>query len=170
MYDLNHVLANEFKLTLAITKVEKMDKTRILQEIMAVLQKYTHQIESSIMRYKLAVTIDEDDILDPEDLSHQAEASDLLLRFKQLLLQAKKQEQFLLTHGTNKTDCISPGALVETKSHYIYIGISVPAFKFNGKTVVTLSEKAPAYHNMREKKVGEIIELGEHYLKIITIH
>jgi hypothetical protein len=45
----------------------------------------------------------------------------------------------------------------------------VPPFKFNGKTVITLSEKAPAYHNMQGRKRGEMLELGEYNNRIIAV-
>jgi hypothetical protein len=146
-----------------------MKKSKILNEIGAVLQEYKHHIEDSISRYKLAAERDDDDTTDPDDLSHQAEAADLLLRFEQLLSEAHKQELSLSKHTKDKPNCIAPGALAVTKSHYVYIGISVPPFKFNGKTVITMSEKAPAYHNMQGRKRGEMLELGEYNNRIIAV-
>ena len=146
-----------------------MDKSKILTEIAAALQEHIRHIEASVTRYKLASDIDDDDTMDPEDLSRQAEASDMQLRFEQLLLQAKEQEFFIMDHDDENHDSIVPGALIETDSHYIYIGISVPSFQLEDKTVLTISEKAPAYLSMRGKKPGDTLELGEHYYKIVSI-
>lgn len=146
-----------------------MDKSKILTEIAAALQEHIRQIEASVMRYKLASNIDDDDTLDPEDLSRQSEATDMQLRFEQLLLQAKEQEFFIMDHDDEFHDVIEPGALIETEMNYIYVGIAIPTFQLDGKTVLTISEKAPAYLAMRGKKAGDTLELGEHHHKIVSI-
>ncbi|MEN9335655.1 MAG: hypothetical protein RLZZ500_642 [Bacteroidota bacterium] len=146
-----------------------MDKSTILTEIAAALQEHIRHIEASVTRYKLASDIDDDDTMDPEDLSRQAEASDMQLRFEQLLYQAKEQEFFLMDHDDVLHDAVTPGALIETDSHFIYMGISIPAFTLENKTVITISEKAPAYSSMRGKKAGDTIELGEQLYKILSI-
>ncbi|MFM2229138.1 MAG: hypothetical protein RL607_396 [Bacteroidota bacterium] len=146
-----------------------MDKSKILTEIAASLQEHIRHIEASVTRYKLASDIDDDDTMDPEDLSRQAEASDMQLRFEQLLCQAKEQEFFLMDHDDVLHEIVIPGALVETDSHYIYMGISIPAFTLEKKTVLTISEKAPAYSGMRGKKAGDTIEIGEKLYKILSI-
>lgn len=146
-----------------------MNKSKILTEIAGVLQEHIRHIETSVTRYKLASEIDHDDVMDPEDLSRQAEASEMLQHFEQLLLQAKEQELFIKDHDNENYDSIVPGALIQTDSYYLYIGISVPSFQMDKKTVLTISENAPIYINIRGKKVGDTIKLGEHHHKILSI-
>jgi hypothetical protein len=123
-----------------------MNKTLLVLEIAAELQAYIQQIENSVKRYKLATDLDDNDTLDPEDYARQSE------------------EQHC-----KKYPIIQLGALVETETYYIYVGISIPTFKWKDKTVITLSEKAPAYAEMRGKKAGDTIEFGAKRHKILAI-
>ncbi|MFN7331861.1 MAG: hypothetical protein ACK5SB_02595 [Flavobacterium sp.] len=146
-----------------------MNKTLLILEIAAELQAYIQQIENSVKCYKLATDLDDDDTLDPEDYTRQSEAAEMQLRYEQLLQQAKAMETFMLEHEQKEYTMILPGALVETEMYYIYVGISIPSFQWDDKTVITLSEKAPAYAEMRGKKAGDTIELGAKRHKIVCI-
>lgn len=146
-----------------------MNKTLLVLEIAAELQAYIQQIENSVKRYKLATDLDDNDTLDPEDYARQSEAAEMQLRYEQLLRQAKEQESFLMEHDQKEYATIVPGVLIETEIYYIYVGISIPSFKWEEKTVITLSEKAPAYAEMRGKKSGDTIELGAKRHKILAI-
>ena len=146
-----------------------MNKTLLALEIVAELQAYIQQIENSVKRFKIATDLDDNDTLDPEDYVRQSEAAEMQLRYEQLLRQAKEMETFMLEHEQKEYTIILPGALVETEMYYIYVGISIPSFKWDDKTVITLSEKAPAYAKMRGKKAGDTIELGAKRHKILAI-
>ena len=146
-----------------------MNKTLLVLEIAAELQAYIQQIENSVKRYKLATDLDDDDTLDPEDYARQSEAAEMQLRYEQLLRQAKEMENFMMEHDSNTYAIVLPGALIETETYFIYVGISIPSFKWGDKTVITLSEKAPAYAEMRGKKAGDTIELGAKRHKILAV-
>ncbi|WP_353086744.1 hypothetical protein [Flavobacterium sp.] len=146
-----------------------MNKTLLVLEIAAELQAYIQQIENSVKRYKLATDLDDNDTLDPEDYARQSEAAEMQLRYEQLLRQAKEMETFMREQHCKKYTIIQLRALVETETYYIYVGISIPTFKWKDKTVITLSEKAPAYAEMRGKKAGDTIEFGAKRHKILAI-
>ena len=62
------------------------------------------------------------------------------------------------------------GTLVETDKNYLLIGISVPAFKFENKDVMSCSEDAPIYKNVKNRKIGDIFEIGKNSFEILKIN
>lgn len=50
-----------------------------------------------------------------------------------------------------------PGVLLETNKNYIFVRVSVFGFKFDGKDVISISEKAPVFKNLKSKRIGNNI-------------
>lgn len=61
-------------------------------------------------------------------------------------------------------DHVAIGAVVETNKRTFYPSVSVEKFKVDGKTIYGLSEKAPLFLTMKDKKEGESFAYdGEQY-------
>ena len=146
-----------------------MDKALILSKIIDEYQKVIDNLKSSVERYKHESDMDEDNTLDPDDYARQNEAKDMQLRFEKMLKEAKQNLTFLESSKTEIKEKIEPGALIETDKNYLFVGISVPVFKMNDKDVVSFSEEAPIYKNVRNKKIGDIFEIGKNNFEIKKI-
>jgi hypothetical protein len=146
-----------------------MDKLELVKNIIEEQNKVIQNIKHSVSRYKVASDLDENDSIDPEDFSHQGEAKDMQLRFEQMLIQAKNNLENLKKYSTKESVIIEAGALIETNDFIIFIGISIPQFNFNGKTIITLSEQAPIYKSLKNKKIGDVIKIGALESEIIKI-
>ena len=146
-----------------------MNKNEIIKSIINEQNAVISTIENTVSRYKNASDIDENDNVDPEDFSHQDEAKEMQLRYEQILVQAKNNLDFLETYKDKETTKIELGSLIETEDLYIFIGISLQQFMFNGKNVIAISEDAPIYNSIKEKTIGEKIAIGTIENTIISI-
>lgn len=146
-----------------------MDKATILSKIIDEHQKVIDNLKSSVERYKHESDMDEDNTLDPDDYARQNEAKDMQLRFEKMLKEAKQNLKFLEDSKAEIKDKIEAGTLVETDKNYLFVGVSVPVFKFENKEVISFSEDAPIYKNVKNRKIGDIFEIGKNKFEIKKI-
>ena len=67
-------------------------------------------------------------------------------------------------------DKIEAGTVIETDKTYIFVGVSVPIFKYAEKDVISVSEDAPIFKTLKAKKTGENLEFGKNSFKILKIN
>lgn len=146
-----------------------MDKAFILSKIIDEYQKVIDNLKSSVERYKHESDIDEDNTLDPDDYARQNEAKDMQFRFEKMLKETKQNLKFLEDSKTDFKDNIETGTLIETDKNYLFVGVSVPVFKVENKEVISFSEDAPIYKNVKNKKIGDIFEIGKNNFEIKKI-
>lgn len=147
-----------------------MDKVKIISAIIEEQQKVINGLKSSAERYKSEADLDEDQTQDPEDYSRQNEAKDMQLRYEKLLLTAQKNWNILEKAKSENYTEIEIGTLIETDKNYIFVGISLPVFKYEGKDVISVSEEAPVFQNLKSKTLGDTLELGNNNFKIISFN
>ena len=147
-----------------------MDKVKIISAIIEEQQKVINGLKSSAERYKSEADLDEDQTQDPEDYSRQNEAKDMQLRYEKLLLTAQKYWNILEKAKSENYTEIEIGTLIETDKNYIFVGISLPVFKYEGKDVISVSEEAPVFQTLKSKTLGDTLELGNNNFKIISIN
>ncbi len=145
-----------------------MKREAIIKIIIEEQKVVIESVQQSVERYKIASDLDEESTHDPEDFSHQTEAKDMQLRFEKTLVDAEQSLAFLNGELEQKHDKIEKGSLIETDQNILFVGISVPVFSFENKDVITFSENAPVFQNLKGKNVGEIVEIGTKSLQITT--
>jgi hypothetical protein len=145
-------------------------RAEIINSIIEEQKKIITNLEESVDRYKSASNLDDDNTHDPEDFSHQDEAKDMQLRFEQRLNEAKLNLDAISDSTNNVHTEIENGALIETPDNFIFIGISLPIFKHNGKDIITISGQAPIFQELKGKKVNDSITIGNNSHTIITIY
>ncbi len=146
-----------------------MDKAFILSKIIDEYQKVVANLKSSVDRYKHESDMDEDNTLDPDDYARQNEAKDMQLRFEKMLKEAKKNLKFIEDSKAESKQNIEAGTLIETNENYLFIGVSVPVFKIESKEVLSFSEDAPVFKTVKNKKIGDIFDIGKNKFEIINI-
>ena len=144
-----------------------MNRIAIINIIIEEQKVVIESLKQSVDRYKTASDLDEESTHDPEDFSQQTQAKDMQLRYEKTLREAEQSLAFLegelkLTH-----DKIEKGALIETDQNFLFVGISVPPFKFENKEVVAFSDHAPVFQNIKGKSKGDKIEVGSKSLQVI---
>ncbi|WP_396188339.1 hypothetical protein [Flavobacterium sp.] len=137
-----------------------MNKIKILEQIVKEQSKTLANLTASIQKYKSASDMDEDDTLDPEDYSHQGEAREMKMRMEQLLLKESKNLELIEKCMSIENEEVAFGALLDLDSKYLFVGVSIHPFSFEGKEVYSISTEAPIFQLIKGKKVNELIELG----------
>lgn len=146
-----------------------MNKIKILEQIVKEQSKTLANLTASIQKYKSASDMDEDDTLDPEDYSHQGEAREMKMRMEQLLLRESKNLEIIEKCLSIENEEVAFGALLDLDSKYLFVGVSIHPFSFEGKEVYSISTEAPIFQLIKGKKVNELIELGTNSYKIKSI-
>ncbi|MEC5395799.1 hypothetical protein VQ048_10750 [Bergeyella sp. RCAD1439] len=146
-----------------------MIRQRILERIMEEQGKIIDNLKESVERYRVASDIDEDSTLDPEDYSRQAEAKEMQLRFEKLLSEAQNVQRQLALEPEQAHEEVAHGALVQTDKHWLFVGVSLPVFEFEGRSVLAVSDDAPIYAKWRGCKVGDQVEVGSSTVEITAI-
>jgi transcription elongation factor GreA len=132
-----------------------MNKVSLQQKL---IELQRHAIEELIEKIEAAhsmIDIDENDTIDPEDLSHQTESAELKHLFDQQLIKAEGELESLKRIDFSKKDIAIPGAVVSTESFHFLLGYAAIPFEFEGKRIVGVSVDSPIYPEIRGKKVGD---------------
>lgn len=138
-----------------------MKRAEILMKIIEEQKKVVESLQQSVNQYKTESDMDEESTHDPEDFSHQTEAKDMQLRFEKTVKAAEQNLRFLENEKEKLHDKIENGCLIETDKNFLFVGISVPVFKIGDKEVISFSEEAPIFENIKGKKVGEEVKVGD---------
>lgn len=146
-----------------------MSKKEILNRILEEQKKVIDNLQTSIDRYKSASSRDDDNSIDPEDYSHQDEAKDMKMRLEEILHKEQRDKTIIENCLNSQNSVIERGAVIETQEYYFFVGVSLPKFTWNGKDVLTISEKAPIFSKIKDKKAGDEITLGNKSLRILAI-
>ena len=145
-----------------------MNREAIINKIIEEQKIVITSLEDSVQRYKVASDLDEESTHDAEDFSHQTQAKDMQLRYEKMHREAQQNLAFLEKEVKLTHDKIENGSMVETNKSFLFVGISVPVFEIDGKEVITFSEKAPVFENIKNKNVGDEVEIGNQSFKILT--
>ncbi|WP_304343761.1 hypothetical protein [Chryseobacterium koreense] len=146
-----------------------MKRKEIIERIIAEQKKTILGLQETTENYRAAADMDEESTHDTEDYSHISQAKDMQLRYEQMLAEAQRNLAFLQDEHEAVHDEIEFGTIIETDKNYLFVGIPVPVFKMDGKDVVSFSDEAPIFKKIRDKKVGDHVEIGSNSYKIISI-
>lgn len=146
-----------------------MERKDIISKIIEEHRKTIANLRQSVEEYKTASDLDEESTLDPEDFSNQTQAKDLQLRFEKILNEAEQNLAFLEDEQEAFHFDIEKGSLVETHKNIFFIGVSVSKFEFAGKEVISFSEDAPVFENLKNKTVGDVVTIGAIESKITAV-
>lgn len=146
-----------------------MKKAQVITTLIDEQNKIIADLEKAIKVYRKASDVDEDDTLDPEDFSHQAEAKDMQLRLENKLLREKNALKTLEKHQKQRINEVKIGSLIETEAYYFYIGVATHPVSVDNKKVLGVSEKAPIMTLLKGKKKGDKITVGGKKYTILSI-
>lgn len=146
-----------------------MKKTAIIDAIIKEQQKVIIDLEKAKEIYRKSSDIDEEDTIDPEDLSHQAEAKEMQMNLEVKLTRQNQMITALENYKKEQVDEIQEGALVETDKLYIFVGVVAHPLEVDGKKVLTISKNAPIMEKLKGKNVDDTIEIGNDIHYIVSI-
>lgn len=146
-----------------------MNRKDIINKIIEEQKKVIESLENSVERYRTASDIDEESTHDPEDFSRQTEAKDMQLRYEKMLNNAEIELNFLEKETDLSHEIIENGSIIETEKNFYFVGISVPVISADKKQIISFSEDAPIFQNLKGKKTGNEVKIGDNKEVISSI-
>lgn len=143
------------------------------KDIINLIKAHQEEIIQSISKELSAIQnyadIDEDDTIDPEDLSHQTEAKEMRIYLQNQLENAQNELKFIEKNSLNTLDKVDIGAVVYTQEMIFFIGVALVPFKLDDKTILGISNKAPIYTLMKNKQKGDKFTFANKTYEILDI-
>lgn len=146
-----------------------MNKKQIKEILIARQENLISELKTSMARYDEVQDIDENATHDPEDYSHQDESRDLKRTMEEKIRYAESTLNYLQRLPTDKMDKVEPGAIVVTDGPAFHFSVASEQFEMNGKKLIFISEEAPIASILKQKSVGDTIELGPNTHRIESI-
>lgn len=134
-----------------------MNRQEIIKQIVEEQEKAVASLEKTVAEYQSASDLDESEPRDMEDLSHQDEAKDMQLRYETMLAEAQNNLALL----KSETEAAPAGSLVDLGDKILFLGASAPKFEIDGKEIISVSPEAPIFSELKDKKKGDKIKLGD---------
>lgn len=146
-----------------------MNRHKIIEKIIEEQHKVIENLTQTANSFETASDIDEDSTTDPDMMSQQVQNKDMQLRYESLLKESKNTLSSLILALDEDHENIDIGSVIETDENILFVGISVPKFIYNKKEVLSFSEQAPIFSQIKDKKVGDTITIGEKQHTILNI-
>jgi transcription elongation factor GreA len=147
-----------------------MNKEKIKETLIGIQQGKVKELTERVGVILGDIDIDDNDTIDPEDLSHQQESNELLMLYKTQLEKSKNELKFLQRVDCGPHDSIQPGSIVETNQFNFFIGHTFPPINLEKGRLIRISLDSPFYEVLKTKKAGESFEFNEHNYTIISIN
>ena len=146
-----------------------MNKIALFQELRQQKIRLILELKENVRNAHSMVDLDEIDTIDPEDLSHQHEGTELQRLFEEQLNRAE-EDLLTLKHIdiTQKVEVV-PGAVLFTQDFNFIVGIPALPFQFENKQFVGISSDSSIYTQMKGKHVGEEFKHAENKYTINQI-
>jgi hypothetical protein len=132
-----------------------MNKEALVQEMREQKIRLILELKENVKSAKNMVDLDESDIIDPEDLSHQFEGGEIQHLFEEQLFRAEEDLLNLKYIDFSHKDRVQPGAVVYTENFNFIIGIPSMPFQFNDKQYVGISTESAIFNQMKGKQQGD---------------
>ena len=147
-----------------------MNKASLIQEMLQRQKKLIQEIEEKLTTIHTMVDLDEGDVIDPEDRSHQSESAELEFITAEHLLKAKVDLFVLEKINDSLCNKIEPGAFVRTNKGSFFIGFSTTPFEFENEKIITISVVSPIYESMQNLKTGNTFSYNDQEYTILEIN
>jgi hypothetical protein len=147
-----------------------MNKENLRSALIEKQKSLITQLERKIEFSHDIVDLDELDIIDPEDYSHQSEALEMEELIQVQLQKAKIDLEYLKSIDFSPKTTIESGAFVQTEKFNFIIGFPTVPFDYEGLHIVGVSKASPIFPSMAGKSKGQSFEFsGKEYI-INQIH
>jgi len=146
-----------------------MDKAIIKQSIIAQQEEAVETLRKAVEQYQEEADIDEQEGQDPQDYSHQEEATDLWRRMETQLKIAESDLARIQSIPLEKVEKVKVGSLIETDYLNFFVGISSLPFQIDDRKVIGISTHAPIYLQLKGKKEGDRVSIGKKEYKIRAV-
>lgn len=144
-------------------------KTEVKSELLLHQQHLIDDLSKMLDSHKEGADIDEEDTLDPDDLSHQNEATVASYELKARVEHAISDLNYIKNWNLEPSNEVNEYAIVKTQEVNFIIGIATLPFQFKAENYVGISTNAPIYQMMKGKKQGDAFNFGTYHYEIDAI-
>lgn len=132
-----------------------MKKEVVIEKLIAMQENMVTELQNRVSITHSMVDIDEEDVKDPEDYSHQYESGEMEQLIKVQLNRAETNLDRLKNMDFSAKNSVKPGALVITNNNCFVVGFSATPFKVDDCYVIGISVESPIYAVMVDKITGQ---------------
>jgi hypothetical protein len=150
--------------------MKDMDKLELKAKLVEIHQNIINELKGKIEVVHSMADIDELDVIDKEDSSHQFESREMEMLVKNQL--NKEEDNLALLKSIDfggKSICV-PGAVIKTEDFNFVIGVSTMPFEFKGEQFVGVSVNSPIYESLAASSTGQEFTFRGNNYKIETIY
>ena len=128
------------------------------------------ELENEFKNFKDGAHIDESDVRDADSHSHQSQSARDEERVSNQLSRAKVDLEKIKSISSAPSTKIEEGALIETRSLLIHVGIVTSKFTEDGKDIIGISTDAPIFKTLEGQGEGFPFQFAGIDCSILSIH
>lgn len=132
-----------------------MDKKKLKNKVAEIIEKNINHLKEKVELVHSMVDIDELDVIDEEDFSHQFESNEIEQLVKSQLNKEEDSLRLLKSLDFGNKSVCSPGVVINTTDFNFIIGVPTVPFEFEGKQYVGISVNSPIYQVLKNAEIGE---------------
>lgn len=146
------------------------NKREIITRLKANIENELVQSKKDLDAQTMAIDIDEEDVIESEDLSHQTEAKDLQVKIqerislKQGALQTLQRSEF-----EEKHDKVDFGSVFMSDSVLYVVGVDHNRFQENNQEIMPISIDSPFFIKVRGFEEGSEVDFNGKKVRIDAI-
>ncbi len=146
-----------------------MNKELIIKTLTTMQENLVKEFREKLQTVHTMVDMDESDVMDPEDFSHQYESGEMEQLMRVQMNKAERNLEIMRTTDFSGKQRVEPGAYIETDQFNCLVAYATTPFECQGKMVTGISKESPIYAAMMHKKVNENFSFGGKEYRIINI-
>ena len=147
-----------------------MNKETLKNKVVEIITKNISHLKEKVELVHSMVDIDELDVIDEEDFSHQFESNEIEQLVKSQLNKEEESLRLLKSIDFETKSTCSPGAVVNTIDFNFIIGIPTVPFEYEGKQYVGISVNSPIYDVLKNAEIGEEFNFRGNNYRIESIY
>lgn len=145
-------------------------REEIFKHIITAQEELINNLIKNLETYESTTDLDEQDTIDLDDQSHQADLQEVKIRINQKLEEEREDLKNIKKMRIGDFSTFEEGAIVETEDLFFLIGYTFAPIQYDKKKILGISTSAPAFAANLGKKKGEDLKLNEVTKKIKNIY
>ena len=136
-------------------KMIDMQKEDLKNKVVSIIEKNINLLREKAELTHSMVDIDELDVIDEEDFSHQFESNEIEQLVKNQLNKEEDSLRLLKSLDFGAKSTCTPGAVINTADFNFIVGVPTVPFEYEGSQYVGISVNSPIYEVLKNAEIGE---------------
>ena len=132
-----------------------MDKLALKQTLIKAQEETLEELKTEYASNRSGGNLSLDDVHDADDLSHRKQTEEYLKGMEDQIRQREKEIERLRSLDFGRKTLVTEGAVALVNGQYFIIGIPACQFDLEGKHYVAMSQDAPFYKALMDKRQND---------------